>query len=276
MNIPSKTFLMGEYSVLNNGRALVLGHEPFFIVQNKTPNKILHPESPAGKFLKKNNKKQNFSFSDPHDKSGGFGSSTAEYLAAYKSVFPDAGIDEILKAYFKNFQKIKTKPSGADLCVQSYYKKGILEYKKKPLTHNLYNWAFKDLDVLIFKTKDKVKTHTHLDIIYLKNLKNLKSIAETAIDFFKAGESLNFLKAVNLFTKEQELKGLLHKNTTRLIYIVNQIQGVDTSRGCGAMGADVLTVFVKPNLKEYVCRQVLSKDLGLKVIFKGFIKNENG
>ncbi len=268
MNIPSKTFLMGEYTVLNDGSALVLAHEPFFIVKNKIPKKTLHPESPAGKFLKQKSKEQNFSFFDPHKQSGGFGSSTAEYLAAYKSVFPDASIDEILKTYFKNFEEVKIKPSGADLCVQSYYKKGVLEYKKKPLDHSLYDWPFKDLDILIFKTKDKIKTHSHLDVVYLKNLRTLGVIAKKAIDFFKVGDSLGFLNSVDLFTKEQAMQRLLHKNTIRLIYEVNQIKGVHTSRGCGAMGADVLTVFVKPYLKEYVCEQVLSKGLGLKVVLK--------
>ncbi|MGH1467520.1 MAG: hypothetical protein ACRBBP_01390 [Bdellovibrionales bacterium] len=265
-NIPSKTFLIGEYTVLLGSKALVLSHSPFFSVEDKKPEEAFHPKSPAGKLLSKSKKEQNFTFLDPHKGSGGFGGSTAEYLAAYQFIKSDTKTDEILKDYFTNFEEVSNKPSGADLCAQSYCEEGVLEYKKEPLEHELHNWPFKDLEVLIFKTKDKVKTHTHLDSVSLENLETLKVIAEEAVALFKEGDEQGFLGLVDAFTKEQAMQGLLHENAMRLIYAINQIKGVSTSRGCGAMGADVLAVFVKPEVKEYVLEKINEENLGLRFV----------
>ncbi len=273
-NIPSKTFLIGEYTVLLGSKALVLSHAPFFSVEDKKSEEVFHPESPAGKLLIKNQEEQKFTFLDPHNGSGGFGGSTAEYLAAYKSIKPEAKADEILKDYFTNFEDVQNKPSGADLCAQSYCEEGVLEYKKDPLEHELHSWPFKGLEILIFKTKDKVKTHTHLDSVSLENLETLKVIAEEAVALFKQSDEQGFLNMVDAFTKEQAMQGLLHENAMRLIYAVNQIEGVSTSRGCGAMGADVLAVFIKPEVKEYVLEKINEEDLGLKFIGSSFKGNE--
>ncbi len=62
------------------------------------------------------------------------------------------------------------------------------------------------------------------------------------------------------------MQGLLHENAMRLIYAINQIKGVSTSRGCGAMGADVLAVFVKPEVKEYVLEKINEENLGLRFV----------
>lgn len=273
IKIPSKTFLMGEYVVLFGGSSLVLTHSPYFSIVNEPPVEPFHPESPAGRFLTEKNVKQSFTFLDPHKGVGGFGGSTAEYIASYKSVKSDVELntEEILRTYFKYFKENKNPPSGADLCAQSLLTPGVVEYKKSldsTCSFERQDWPFKELGLILFKTKDKVKTHDHLSDISTENLELLKEISEEAIKAFKKGDQEGFLNGTNEFTKEQAIQELLHLDTMALICQVNQIKGVYTSRGCGAMGADVLTVFVKPELRDYVQDQVLELDMGLKFVFK--------
>lgn len=267
IKIPSKTFLMGEYSVLLGGRALVLTHAPFFSIEDRAPETKFHPESPAGKLLTEKNVEQAFSFIDPYEGAGGFGGSTAEYLGA--SLFCDVKIQrrELLEKYFSYFSKQATPPSGGDLCAQSFLTEGVVEYSKDPLEAVHHNWPFQQMGVLVFKTVNKVQTHKHLEDLSLKKLNDLANTSEEAIEaFVKRNESL-FLSGVDAFTKEQALQGLLHENTMRLIYEINQMEGVYTSRGCGAMGVDVLTVFVKEKSKEYILKQISEQNLPLKFVF---------
>jgi cell division GTPase FtsZ len=55
--------------------------------------------------------------------------------------------------------------------------------------------------------------------------------------------------------------GLLSQETMSLIVKANQLEGVLTSRGCGAMGADVFAVFVKEDSAEYIRNQIEEMDL---------------
>ena len=86
--IPSKTFVLGEYSVLHGGPAILLASEPYFSLrleeknENKNP---FHPLSPAGKLweLEPLLKTKSYLFSDPHHGLGGFGASSAEFIALF-------------------------------------------------------------------------------------------------------------------------------------------------------------------------------------------------
>ncbi len=267
-SIPSKTFLMGEYAVLFGGRALVLTHAPYFGVIEEQTKSLFHEDSPAGKLLKENKKKQTFSFLDPYGGAGGFGGSTAEFIAAYQNIFgviEGRAQEDLLNKYFECFQEVKNPPSGADLLAQSFLRTGVVEYKKES-SFKIYEWPFDGVEILIFKTREKVKTHEHLSDLSVENLERLKDISETAVDMFKNKDEEDFFKFVDEFTKEQALQGLLHLDTMALICQVNQIKGVHTSRGCGAMGADVFMVFVKSGAREYVLKQILGLDMGLNFV----------
>ena len=58
--IPGKTFLVGEYAVLLGGAALGLATKPYFELTETEADEAadeFHPDSPAGRYLKPENKK---------------------------------------------------------------------------------------------------------------------------------------------------------------------------------------------------------------------------
>ncbi|MCJ8276001.1 MAG: hypothetical protein HRT44_09755, partial [Bdellovibrionales bacterium] len=79
--IPSKTFVLGEYLAINGTASLIMTTEPSFIVKVIDDSLYgYHPDSPAGQLRKElNHSSVGFSFLDPHEGRGGFGRSTAEY-----------------------------------------------------------------------------------------------------------------------------------------------------------------------------------------------------
>lgn len=142
IKIPSKTFLWGEYSALLGGAAGLLTSPPCFEleIQTKAPvdTPLFHKDSPAGKLIAKYQTESDFSakeldynFFDPHDLKGGFGRSTAEYLAAeliaenlFKKQF-----DEKMKEYLQS-SKLQQKIYNSDLLSEVSVQKIWMEYRE--------------------------------------------------------------------------------------------------------------------------------------------------
>lgn len=104
ISLPGKTFLCGEYLALTGGPAIVVSTEPRFRLIATQKNsvsqpgessefvnlfEIIHPESPAGRYLKSNlvfwkTVEENWSikFCDPY-RVGGFGASSAQFGLLY-------------------------------------------------------------------------------------------------------------------------------------------------------------------------------------------------
>jgi hypothetical protein len=84
IRIPSKTFVLGEYLVLQGGPALVLCHPPYFEAERGSSDRPLASQSPAGQLAKKTGfDLSTLAFRDPHQGRGGFGGSGAEFLAVW-------------------------------------------------------------------------------------------------------------------------------------------------------------------------------------------------
>ena len=82
--IPSKTFVIGEYLALGGTASMVLATEPCFIVRTtRDLSKNFHSHSPGGCLYKSLKQKVGYSLEDPHKGFGGFGRSTAEYLSVF-------------------------------------------------------------------------------------------------------------------------------------------------------------------------------------------------
>jgi hypothetical protein len=93
LQIPGKTFLVGEYLALAGGPSVVALTRPCFEFSwtpvNHPLNHGFHPESPAGLLLNKlrvkrpDSSKYAVSFQDPHFGKGGLGASTAEFIGSW-------------------------------------------------------------------------------------------------------------------------------------------------------------------------------------------------
>ena len=144
LRIPYKTFILGEYAILDGGLCLGAGTEPFFEMSfskksHSEPNlgtdnsPVFHQDSPAGKFLVKNSalfENIDFEFIDPLG-IGGFGASTAQYLSLLifrECVIQKRNLSDLTEP--SSLQKIVNEyrafavqdgarvPSGADLVIQ--------------------------------------------------------------------------------------------------------------------------------------------------------------
>ena len=111
IQIPGKIFILGEYSVMKGGEAVIASLQPSFqcIADSE---KRLHPDSPAGRWL------ADHSVETAIQVQGGigpgFGTSTAELIAA-REIHSDGFTDQELWTWYRE----RFFPaSGADLAVQ--------------------------------------------------------------------------------------------------------------------------------------------------------------
>ena len=137
IQIPAKTFIIGEYLALKGGPSLIASTGPGFNISFKVGKKGtvgVHPESPAGRFFyQKMPDIYEYTFEDAIKNVGGFGRSTAEYLALYLAEWlaGDNDVSQIkVEKLVKEYQRFATNenfaPSGADLVAQ--LKGGICLY----------------------------------------------------------------------------------------------------------------------------------------------------
>lgn len=111
ISVPGKIFIFGEYSVMNGGEAILAAVKPGFDCDWNNTNRV-HPDSPAGRFLTQN--KSQVLTSVQGGLGAGFGSSTAELLAANQCLHQPWSLDRLWTWYHEEFSPA----SGADLVVQ--------------------------------------------------------------------------------------------------------------------------------------------------------------
>ncbi len=303
LQIPSKTFLLGEYSVLDDGAGLILLTEPSFLVsvsldsfalscdeeeyEEKLKRFNLHPQSPAGQFLKQDNFFQfvkEFSFFDPHFERGGFGRSSAEFVALYlvknhnrssliqvlsslehfdrqdkKELF-QTEVYQLLKQYERFSQFKEARPSGVDVLSQTFGCKVSLVCRSRGKVKGM-EWPFQDLDFFIVATGQKIQTHTHLNEIKGHRFSLLKEVSEGAINAFCNGEKEKFLYGLRDFYESLKELNLVTKATQDLVTEFSQLNGIQSLKGCGALGADVLLLVFDKSAQTSILRYLHTKKL---------------
>lgn len=260
--IPGKTFLLGEYAAVFGGPSLVLTTNPSFEIffrlgKGEHP---FHENSPAGRFISAHHRffqHWDIGFGDPY-KSGGFGASTAQFIAvnlflkfestfaADKSFFlKPEDILGVWDDYQELFKGQKNPPSGADLVAQMGG--GLVEFTGREL--NILEWPFADKDVLLFKTNNKVPTHEHLKEWSADQglISQLKALSEKGSQSLKSSSWEAWQVTQKEFSSALKAAGLAHPDTELLLKKITQIPGVLGARGCGALGADVIAVTIDKN-----------------------------
>ncbi len=290
------------------GHAGVLTHDPYFEANFKKAtefcsdtNPIFHPKSPAGQILEKCgrniNSKAYIEFNDPHDLAGGFGRSTAEFITAKyaldlkKNQHNSIDFFHTWNEYRNIFKEHQNIPSGYDLLAQcqntlfenlSLYEQ--YRTKKYPMSGQLSvisteenevkilksDKLFSGLNILVFKTKKKIKTHEHLEGLKKEKFEHLKASSLIVTNAYDTKNQQTFLNALQAFDLQLLKLNLKCVATLKVIDRIQKIKGVSYARGCGALGADVLAVFYHgTGFKELVKNVQKIEDLI-------FIANVNG
>ncbi len=278
-SVPGKTFLAGEYLALSGGPTLVFASEPRFQMKVKPGTgqvEGIHPDSPAGLYIKKSDYFQKFdlSFVEAYDGRGGFGASTAQFLAAYALntwrdsawLEPQQLIDYkfLLDCYFQvAWNGQGQRPSGADVIGQL---KGSLTLFEKSLGRvSQLSWSFDDLDFVLVHTGNKVATHEHLKT--LKPFEN--SFLRTAFSEIhrglESGTSEVFVKGVNHYADALAQLQFTCAPSLDLLKKIKKIPGVVATKGCGALGADVLFVVAKKDAMSGVKAALAALNLNMQI-----------
>jgi mevalonate kinase len=265
IEIPSKTFLVGEYAVLNGGPALIVNTQAAFHVRIHRGQGLaagIHRQSPAGQFLRENQalfSRYDLEFLDPHQGRGGLGASSAQFLAAW--VFREMSLTDSIKSLhgqqwplpaFRDFKntlaKHQQEGSGADLLAQAVGAVAVL--RMQPLQSQRRRWPFAEEGFAIFRTGTKVNTHDHLkDMQHNTSValtsSNLVAISNQAVQSFEAADWSGFVQDLRAFRQAQTQLGLVADSTLQILKKLDDQPGVEFAKGSGSLGADTVVVLYK-------------------------------
>ena len=265
ISCPAKTFIIGEYAVLDGGPAVVLNTSPRFVCRiqkNPTVDKIDLPEnSPAGQWIKKH--PQDFHSTqlewDNIYKGGGLGFSSAQFniLYAYSFILREGHIDHINpKEIWRSYRSLKFEgfiPSGADIITQ--WVGGVTVFEQSPLSIETLTSSLPDLDCLVLRTGDYFETYKYLKSFKLGNVSELKEIAQSAVTAMKQKEETAFISAINDYRKELKRKNYITARSEEILNRLEKVKAIKALKACGAMGAETLIAFYNTQDAEEVKKE---------------------
>lgn len=283
LSAPSKTFLVGEYIALSGGPTLILNTQPRFelianITRTNTPCKHqgIRVNSPAGKLLKSFQSQMigyQLSFKDPHKGAGGFGASSAQFAMAFvmQKIFSDQKnilfkIPTILQHYTQcNLSANGPTPSGADVIAQFLGK--IAFYHNQQHQLEQLNWPFDSIDFCLIRTGQKIATHQHLAKLDLNNI-ILSELVDISLQTFKAikqNQASQFVTCVQKYGNLLDNLGLVAPHTQQMLQQIKQRPQVLATKGCGAMGADVILILFDSQQRESVYEWLKQQEFNITV-----------
>lgn len=263
LRIPSKAILLGEYAVLEGGRALVAAIPPFFRLvptEGSAPGIAGIPkESPAGRYLASQEEPYgSWKFEDPYESRGGFGASSAQFLAALSAV---EGIESAqaparaLKVYRGLHASEEKPPSGADVISQSSGGIIVFDSAESAVRRATWNASFLGTILVFSATANasrKTATHSHLAELRARDsrAKEWKALADRGIEAFEAGRLEEFGMTLTWFARALQLAGLECGESKEDREAFTAIPGVFGAKGCGARLSDAMVVVVDPTVPE--------------------------
>jgi mevalonate kinase len=275
-SIPGKTFLLGEYLALQGGPTLVALTQPCFQIKVQSgQGKIegIHLESPAGKFIQSKSdlfEKYDLSFFDPYSGKGGFGASTAQFLASYAFWSHQKVHQHEMEKLFDYKHLLGTytqfswdgqgfAPSGADLIGQ--LKGSLTFFEKRRSFVSIARWPFSNLEFYLIHTGHKIATHEHLNSLAPFESAGLEKSFQLAKQSFESLNDSLFVEAVNSYAQELKILNLTCDNTLELLKDLKELEGVKAAKGCGALGADVILAVVAQGQSAELKKYCQHKDL---------------
>ncbi|KHD89967.1 MAG: hypothetical protein OM95_00045 [Bdellovibrio sp. ArHS] len=277
-SVPGKTFIAGEYLALQEGPTLVFLSQPYFELEvNRGRGSLgsIHPDSPAGLFTRKHQdyfSQFDLVFKDPYAGKGGFGASTAQFLGAYALwLYQEASQQDmeklldfkhLLEAYYEVAWKGEgQRPSGADLVGQ--LKGALTFFEKRQGLISVKSWPFTDLEMHLLHTGNKVATHEHLKNLKTFDVTDLEKSFAAIRASFEDHDSAAFIAGITSYGEALKKLGFTCNETLFLLNEIQQIPGVMTAKGCGALGADVVLVITRKNESEHLAQFCQSRRLSL-------------
>lgn len=282
LSCPSKTFIIGEYAVLDGGHGVVVGTGPRFEMRFKEVDegeesfiKGLSPQGPPMDYLKKHldfYSDLQIELFDPHEHRGGFGWSSAQFLFLYvlkhwveegkKEVLPTISREKLLECFLEySWNGDGWAPSGLDILSQ--YDGGLLflqsprkvvDGQLEPIEfgdyHRLENWPFDEIQFCLMRTGNKIATHSHLSNLQHIGTASLAKIAHDVGQSLLAKDEEEFIAGINNFREDLREQDLVDPSSWHTQQDLLQRPEVLAVKGCGALGADVLLLVLVDELMD--------------------------
>lgn len=284
LTAPSKTFIIGEYLATQGGTAMIAATLPRFELHVETRNdskaqgiwKGIAATSPAGRLLERHAEELgqfDITFSDPHNGQGGLGASSAQYaLLLYMWLMfcknkKGKDIPRLAFAYLEEYlvdawSGEGMRPSGADMLAQ--ISGGIAIVSTSTQTIYSLEWPFSNLDFTLFRTGRKIATHEHLKTVGIIPKGILQEIADVTVKGLQEKSESLFLAGVKSYGETLAQFGLLSAQSANTIKTIYTWPEVLATKGCGAMGDDIILIVHRSNVSEAL--KVKASSLGLTPI----------
>ena len=263
ISFPGKTFLIGEYAVLEGAPAVLINTKPrfyFTVTREGKRGNCFHADSPAGQWLKKHPRISESYYIeswDPYAGKGGFGLSGAQFNLVHLlgGVLEGKSINDMdLLKMWKDYRSLDFsgyKPSGADLISQMLGK--VCLFTPEPFHANSMDWPFSDLDFFLIKTDMSLNTWEHLSRVKIDNsFSNLSDLTKEALNHIKNSDAKAFVSVLKRYADCLEQQNLVHEKTQEVLDQLKKIKQIVSAKGCGALGSEVIAVFFHPESKETV------------------------
>jgi mevalonate kinase len=283
LTVPSKTFLVGEYIALSGGPTLILNTEPRFELSatnthsdNPCKQQGMRANSPAGKLLKlfqQNFNGYQLSFKDPHKGTGGFGASSAQFaiILVLEQLIKqqhraDLTVSTILDFYHQcSWSGQGLSPSGADVIGQMSGE--ITFYHASNHQLEKLSWPFPDIDFCLIRTGNKIATHRHLSSLATDPSCNqqLINIALASHQAIIDNNAKDFVDAIQQYGIILDNVDLVAPHTKQLLQKISQYPYVLATKGCGALGADVIIVIFESAQSNELLHWLKQQDLNVIV-----------
>lgn len=286
LKVPGKTFFAGEYLALLGGPTLVAATKPQFEIRIRTRNAeshfrapTFHPLSPAGKLFNSYPdffEQFSYSWKSPYGP-GGFGASTAEFIALHallqmrETLWIEQerhfDLHQMLKAYrgFATDPQSRWVPSGADLVAQ--VRGGINFFENRSGQIQTFAWPFMGLGFAILRTGIKVPTHEHLQTLGDFSAQGLELATEKLSQALRQLDEVQWVEGIHEISQELHRLGFVTEHTQKLLSKIEQLP-VLAAKGCGALGADVIAVFFNKDKTAEVLSALQAMKLDVVAIDK--------
>lgn len=262
ISCPAKTFILGEYGVLDGGSAVLINTAPRFrCIFSKNSKETELPffpkKSPVSQWVlshRKEFKGLSLKWKDPYKGRGGLGFSSAQFnmLYGYSLILQGVSLDRIspqkLWRVYREMEFEGWIPSGAD--VVSQWVGGVCLFQQNPLRVRSLILPLPSIECLIVRTGERLNTYEHLKDLKLKDVSNLKELAQEGVRALESGNEMNFLKIVNEYGLALSHQGLVTKKTKDILQELKNFKEIEALKGCGAMGAEIIILFYKKEHDE--------------------------
>lgn len=267
ISCPAKTFILGEYAVLDGGSAIILNTAPRFtchIQKNSRAEPLdFNPNSPAGQWIKKNPNDFHavqLEWLNSYERKGGLGFSSAQFniLYAYSFILREGSIDQIkpqeLWRSYRSLQFEGFLPSGADVITQ--WVGGVSVFEQVPLSVETLTSSFPDLHCFVLRTGEYFQTYEYLKHFELSDVSELKQISYQGVQAIKQKDEPAFVEAINDYRKALQKKQYTAKKSQEILDKFQNSKVIRAYKACGAMGAETLIVFYNREDEEEARKEV--------------------